>query len=127
MISRPKFTEDHAALLLLVYCEVEHKTRRDIIRKTYGRDARHNNVFVTFNMGRTPDDMTSRMQKMIEDESKEYNDILQHNIIEHPWNMTLITLAGLKWYQDETSKIPYILQTRSETFVNIEKWSYIFR
>jgi len=71
--------------------------------------------------------MTSRLQKMIEDESKEHQDILQHNIVEHPWNVTLITLNGLKWYRDETSNIPYILQTRSETFVNIEKWSYIFR
>lgn len=87
-----------------------------------------NNVFLVFNIGRTPEDLNSRFQTELISESDENRDILQHNIIEHPWNLTLLALEGLQWYQSEYStSIPYILHLRSDTFVDVRKWSYIFR
>ena len=114
--------------LLLVHSEVQEHDRRRIIRETYGRMALDNNVFLVFNIGRTPEDLTSRFQTELIAESDENRDILQHNIIEHPWNLTLLALEGLQWYQSEYStSIPYILHLRSDTFVDVRKWSYIFR
>ena len=119
---------NHAVFLLLVHSEVQEHDRRRIIRETYGRMALDNNVFLVFNIGRTPEDLTSRFQTELIAESDENRDILQHNIIEHPWNLTLLALEGLQWYQSEYStSIPYILHLRSDTFVDVRKWSYIFR
>ena len=126
-IIKPDFNLNHALFLLLVHSEVQEHDRRRIIRETYGRMALDNNVFLVFNVGRTPEDLTSRFQTELVAESDENRDILQHNIIEHPWNLTLLALEGLQWYQAEYStSIPYILHLRSDTFVDVRKWSYIF-
>ena len=69
-----------------------------------------------------------RFQQDVVREAAENDDILQHNIVEHPWNLTLVNINGLSWYMKKQSeRIPYVLQTRSETFVDVRKWSYIFR
>ena len=70
----------------------------------------------------------ARFQQDVVREAAENGDILQHDIVEHPWNVTLLSINGLQWYMNKQStQIAYVVQTRSDTFVDVKKWSYIFR
>ncbi len=60
----------------------------------------------------------------IQIEAEENNDIVQHDIKEHAYNKTLVSLMSLKWYDKILSdKTPVVILSDSRTYIDMTQWS----
>ena len=72
--------------------------RRDAIRQTYASEAGGVNAVVVFHIGTS---LKTTENIMLQAEADQWNDIVQHSIIDHPFNSTLKTLSILSWFKAE--------------------------
>ena len=96
---------NHYVKLRLVYIvksALENFERRKVIRRTWGYERRFSdvNIRTVFLLGRDPDYNVEK-QLRIEEESKEFGDIVQGDFIDNYYNNTIKTMMGLRWAAEQ--------------------------
>merc|ERR1712079_451955 len=107
-------------LLVVVFSAPDHTARRDVIRKTWGKEMlKLPGVKMVFNFGKS---RTIEQQKQLESEHRVYNDVLQHEFVDSFSNLTLKTAFALKWVTSgnplNNCSVKFVYKTDDDTFVN---------
>lgn len=98
---------------ILVHSAPKNRHKRDVIRKTWGQqDARVRTFFLLGAVN------TTSMQKQLETENNQFNDIIQGNFLDTYRNMTYKHTMALKWFVYNCPKLKYLLKTDDDVFVN---------
>jgi len=84
-------------LVFLVKSAIEHRDRRDAIRKTWGYERRFSDVSIrtVFLVGHSPYD--ANIEGNLDKESKKHRDIVQGSFVDTYFNNTVKTAMGLRW------------------------------
>lgn len=116
---RVKIIKDGAAmqlpyLVVLVHSNPYYSENRNAIRDTWGRfDPR---VLTYFLLGAVN---TSEVQREIEAENRQYNDIIQGNFFDSYYNTTYKHTMALKWFKDHCAGIKYLVKQDEDVFLNV--------
>ncbi|MEE6499711.1 hypothetical protein FKM82_003564 [Ascaphus truei] len=110
-------------LLIAVKSIVEDFDRREIVRKTWGREGVINGVRVqrVFLLG-TPRNETavSMWGSLLQQESHFYKDILLWDFIDTFFNLTLKEIHFLSWADKFCENVKFIFKGDADVFVNVE-------
>ena len=92
---------------------------RQVIRDTWAKDQLAlSNVKVIFLLGQLKN---ATFQSNVTTESESYGDILQEGFIDTYANLTVKSLMLLKWFTKECDKVPYILKTDDDMYINLKQ------
>ncbi|XP_010155020.1 PREDICTED: putative UDP-GlcNAc:betaGal beta-1,3-N-acetylglucosaminyltransferase LOC100288842 [Eurypyga helias] len=105
-------------LLVLVCSSPENRTRRNVIRQTWGKvtDAGGYAVLTLFAVGK-PASVTTQLA--INAESQKHRDIIEGSFIDSPETQTQKMLMSLEWTVTFCPHARYILKTDEDVFVGI--------
>ncbi|NWS73114.1 B3GN5 glucosaminyltransferase, partial [Crotophaga sulcirostris] len=105
-------------LLILVCSSPENRTRRNVIRQTWGNmtDARGYAVLTLFALGKPT---SATIQLEINEESQKHRDIIEGSFIDSPETQTEKMLMSVEWTVTFCPQARYILKTDEDTFVSI--------
>ncbi len=112
-------------LFVAVISAPKYFHKRDIIRRTWQRHLQTQSDLNLINLagfgfivGLTEGDY--EIQKRIEEESKTYGDILQIEMIDDYYNLTLKVVGLLNWINDHCSRVDYVLKVDDDVYVNAQ-------
>ena len=106
-------------LLVIVCSAVQNFEERQVIRDTWAKDQLAlSNVKVIFLLGQLKN---ATFQSNVTTESESYGDILQEGFIDTYANLTVKSLMLLKWFTKECDKVPYILKTDDDMYINLKQ------
>lgn len=113
LITVPACTKEQKAFVAIVSAP-SYFEKRQIIRDTWIQhiDFPANIAFV---IGRTHD---SAIQKDIEKESSNHSDIIQVDMVDGYWNLTMKDVALLNWLNINCPQIPFIFKCDDDVYVN---------
>ncbi|CBY33579.1 unnamed protein product [Oikopleura dioica] len=121
ILIQPKIHKDDFGFAIMVYSELLEVAKRRAIRETYGSKMKEVGAAVFFHLGRAEQPVNN---VEIQIEAEENNDIVQHDIKEHAYNKTLVSLMSLKWYDKILSdKTPVVILSDSRTYIDMTQWS----
>ncbi|CAH2273075.1 beta-1,3-galactosyltransferase 2-like, partial [Pelobates cultripes] len=94
---------------------------RNAIRETWGNENNYNDVPVVrvFLVATSPH-RPEAVQRMLEEESEYYGDIIQQDFLDTYYNLTLKTLMGMEWVAKFCSSASYMIKIDSDMFLNVE-------
>lgn len=90
--------------------------RRQVIRRTWAREATKYKMRVLFVMG-VPRDLA--IERSLKAEADLNHDLLQFNFIEDYYNLTLKAVSLLKWSYRHCGKSPYMVKTDDDVVLNM--------
>ena len=91
---------------------------RAAIRDSWASDS-NANTKVIFLLGHIGND-TSALQINVTKESEEFDDIIQEDFIDSYANLTVKSLMLLKWFKQHCEKVPYVLKTDDDVYINLK-------
>ncbi|NWY01733.1 B3GN9 acetylglucosaminyltransferase, partial [Nothoprocta ornata] len=110
-------------LLIAIKSVVEDFDRREIVRKTWGREGLVNGEQIqrVFLLG-TPKNRTvlATWEALIHQESQAYKDILLWDFMDTFFNLTLKEIHFLNWAAEFCSNVKFIFKGDADVFVNVE-------
>ncbi|XP_040202377.1 beta-1,3-galactosyltransferase 2-like isoform X3 [Rana temporaria] len=108
-------------LVLLVTAESHDVISRKIIRETWGDLSNYKDIDIIrlFLIGQSPV-MTSAVQRLLEEESARYGDIVQQDFQDTYTNLTLKILMGMEWLTTFCSNASYAMKLDSDVFLNVD-------
>ncbi|NXA34729.1 B3GN9 acetylglucosaminyltransferase, partial [Eudromia elegans] len=110
-------------LLIAIKSVVEDFDRREIVRKTWGREGLVNGEQIqrVFLLG-TPKNRTvlATWETLIHQESQAYKDILLWDFMDTFFNLTLKEIHFLNWAAEFCSNVKFIFKGDADVFVNVE-------
>ncbi|XP_068563639.1 N-acetyllactosaminide beta-1,3-N-acetylglucosaminyltransferase 3-like isoform X2 [Cebidichthys violaceus] len=108
-------------LLLVIKSSPVNYDRREVLRKTWAKERLHNGVWIrrifttgTMNTGFEKE----RLNKLLELEQQEYNDILQWDFNEVFYNLTLKQILFLEWMERNCPNARFLLNGDDDVFAN---------
>ncbi|XP_071488041.1 UDP-GalNAc:beta-1,3-N-acetylgalactosaminyltransferase 1-like [Diadema antillarum] len=120
--SKTCFTEDgdraNITLLILVATAPQHSMRRMAIRRTWinGTNAHNLPARTLFMLGVSSD---KTAQRMVENEARRFNDILQEDFVDSYHNLSIKTIMGFKWAARFCSHGQFLMKTDDDVVVNV--------
>ncbi|XP_041913062.1 beta-1,3-galactosyltransferase 2 [Alosa sapidissima] len=127
ILNEPHKCRDGAApfLVLLIAAEPGQADARNAIRQTWGNESvtaaaglGFVRLFLLGVMGSSQSE--AHMQSAIEDESRQFHDIIQQEYLDTYYNLTIKTLMGMNWVATHCPHASYVMKTDSDMFVNTE-------
>ncbi|XP_061208310.1 beta-1,3-galactosyltransferase 9, partial [Neopsephotus bourkii] len=111
-------SDQEVFLLILVFSSPENRTRRNVIRQTWGNvtDTRGHTVLTLFALGK-PASVSTQLE--INEESQEHSDIIEGSFIDSPGTQTQKMLMSVEWTVTFCSHAQYILKADEDTFVGV--------
>ncbi|KAJ8942679.1 hypothetical protein NQ314_010001 [Rhamnusium bicolor] len=106
--------EDEPLLIILVHTSVNNFGKRKVIRETWGQS--ENNIKILFFIGMVEG---YDIQNKLEDESRQYQDLVQGSFIDSYHNLTYKHVMALKYVVYHCAKAEFILKVDDDVFVNI--------
>ncbi|XP_018429518.1 PREDICTED: beta-1,3-galactosyltransferase 1-like [Nanorana parkeri] len=108
-------------LVLLVNVESYDGISRKTIRETWGDVSNYKDVDILrlFLVGQPPV-MTSAVQRLLEEESAKYGDIIQQDFVDTYNNLTLKTLMGMEWVIKFCPNASYVMKIDNDVFLNVD-------
>jgi beta-1,3-galactosyltransferase 1 len=105
-------------LLVVVTSAVRNTNERRIVRESWARSSMvpSPKARVIFLLGQS---VNGSFQEAIAKESSLYGDILQEGFVDSYANLTVKSLMMLKWFTQHCDKVPYVLKTDDDVFVNV--------
>lgn len=108
-------------LLLVIKSSPGNYARREVLRKTWAKERLHNGVWIRriFISGTTDSGHEKkRLNKLLELEQREYNDILQWDFSDTFYNLTLKQILFLEWMERNCPNARFLLNGDDDVFVN---------
>ncbi|KAM7144517.1 beta-1,3-galactosyltransferase 9 [Macrochelys suwanniensis] len=119
IISSSEVCSDQEVFLLVIACSSpENRTRRNLIRRTWGNvtGIRGYAVLILFVLGMPA---SETIQLDISEESQKHGDIIEGNFLDSFKNQTLKIVMSMEWTITFCSTARFVLKTDEEMFVNI--------
>uniref|UniRef100_F7BIY0 Hexosyltransferase n=1 Tax=Ornithorhynchus anatinus TaxID=9258 RepID=F7BIY0_ORNAN len=118
MNEEDKCKDKNPFLILLICTKASEKEQRDSIRKTWGNESLVAGYLVVrlFMLGNHDPIYTPGIQN----ESKEYHDIIQQNFLDTYNNLTLKVTMGMEWVTTYCPHANFVMKTDTDMFVNTE-------
>uniref|UniRef100_A0A0L8HJZ4 Hexosyltransferase n=2 Tax=Octopus bimaculoides TaxID=37653 RepID=A0A0L8HJZ4_OCTBM len=108
---------DSVQILVAVCSAPINLLHRNTIRETWGQYARNNSNFkMVFFEGVKH---SPNVQDDINEESVKYGDIVQENYIDHYENLSLKSVAYLRWVSSSCRKVKFVLKTDDDMYINL--------
>lgn len=106
-------------LLILVKSSLNHFDRRNIIRKTWGKENRFSDVptRTVFILGTSYD---IDLEKRIKDEHARNGDIVQYNFVDEYYNNTIKTMSAIKWASIYCNNTNFYFFSDDDMYVSIK-------
>ncbi|XP_039666914.1 N-acetyllactosaminide beta-1,3-N-acetylglucosaminyltransferase 3-like isoform X2 [Perca fluviatilis] len=108
-------------LFLVIKSSPVNYDRREVLRKTWAKERLHNGVWIrrifisgTIDTGFEKE----RLNKLLELEKREYNDILQWDFNEGFYNLTLKQILFLEWMERSCPNARFLLNGDDDVFAN---------
>ncbi|XP_070688717.1 N-acetyllactosaminide beta-1,3-N-acetylglucosaminyltransferase 3-like [Pempheris klunzingeri] len=110
-------------LLLVIKSSPVNYDRREVLRKTWAKERVHNNalirrIFISGTMDAGFE--KKRLNKLLELEQREYNDILQWDFRDTFFNLTLKQVLFLEWMQRNCPNARFLLNGDDDVFANTD-------
>ncbi len=110
-------------LFIAIISAPDYFDKREVIRQTWFRHMFMLSVLgklklrrFGFILGMTQNKDT---QKRIEEESAKYNDILQIDMMDHYYNLTLKVVGLTNWLNNHCSQVDFVLKVDDDVYVNV--------
>ncbi|XP_070817356.1 N-acetyllactosaminide beta-1,3-N-acetylglucosaminyltransferase 3-like [Chaetodon trifascialis] len=110
-------------LLLVIKSSPGNYDRREVLRKTWAKERRHNDVWIRriFISGTTASGFEKhRLNKLLELEQQEYGDILQWDFSDTFYNLTLKQILFLEWMERNCPNARFLLNGDDDVFANTD-------
>ncbi|XP_044071326.1 N-acetyllactosaminide beta-1,3-N-acetylglucosaminyltransferase 3-like [Siniperca chuatsi] len=110
-------------LLLVIKSSPVNYERREVLRKTWAKERLHNGVWIRriFISGTMAAGLEKeRLNKLLELEQREYNDILQWDFNESFFNLTLKQILFLEWLERNCRNARFLLNGDDDVFANTD-------
>ena len=112
------------SLLVLVTSGLQHGDRRRAIRQTWGsgQDQRRHAMRLVFLLGTSHPAQASletSLETRLTEEAEHHGDIVREDFLDSYQNLTLKTLAGIKWASEYCGSARFVLKTDDDMYVNI--------
>ncbi|XP_050933459.1 N-acetyllactosaminide beta-1,3-N-acetylglucosaminyltransferase 3 [Lates calcarifer] len=110
-------------LLLVIKSSPVNYERREVLRKTWAKERLHNGVWIRriFISGTMDSGFEKkRLNKLLELEQREYNDILQWDFSDTFYNLTLKQVLFLEWMERNCPKVRFLLNGDDDVFANTD-------
>ncbi|GLD49909.1 N-acetyllactosaminide beta-1,3-N-acetylglucosaminyltransferase 3-like isoform X1 [Lates japonicus] len=110
-------------LLLVIKSSPVNYERREVLRKTWAKERSHNGVWIRriFISGTMDSGFEKkRLNKLLELEQREYNDILQWDFSDTFYNLTLKQILFLEWMERNCPKARFLLNGDDDVFANTD-------
>ncbi len=108
-------------LLLVIKSSPVNYDRREVLRKTWAKERKHNGAWIRriFISGTTDTGFEKqRLNKLLEFEHREYNDILQWDFDESFYNLTLKQILFLEWMERNCPNARFLLNGDDDVFAS---------
>lgn len=113
-------------LLIIVKSKNSNFKRRTAIRNSWGYEKRFSDVIIRtiFTLGidkETNDyERPSEIQKLVDLEASNFNDIIQFNFIDEYFNNTIKTVNGMRWAKENCIRSKFYLYVDDDYYVSIK-------
>lgn len=112
-----KKNDTNVYLLICVCIAPANFKHREVIRNTWGSIVKHNpEVRLIFLIGK-PNNGT--IQIKLHNESRQYNDIIEEDFVDSYRNLSLKSVAMLKWAMTYCEGVKYVLKADDDMFINV--------
>ncbi|XP_032781238.2 lactosylceramide 1,3-N-acetyl-beta-D-glucosaminyltransferase isoform X2 [Daphnia magna] len=125
------FSNNATTLFVAIISAPSYFHKRKIIRQTWLRDLKMrsdlgsvNLVGYAFVVGLPENE---EIQKQIEEENETYRDILQIEMIDHYYNLTVKVVGLLNWMNDYCSQVDFVLKIDDDVYVNTKNFLTVIR
>lgn len=121
LINQPEKCQTRSPfLVLLVFGESQDVKSRDTIRTTWGNVSNYGDIGIIkiFLVGVSPV-MTGTVQKLLDEESTVFGDIVQQDFLDTYNNLTLKMLMGMEWVTKFCHNASYVMKVDSDVFLNV--------
>ncbi|XP_062582547.1 beta-1,3-galactosyltransferase 1-like [Saccostrea cucullata] len=109
--------EEHIFLLVIVCVSSGNSEQRQTIRETWGSVAEYDpSIKLMFLLG-NPQNITIQTQVVVE--SAKYHDVIQEDFIDSYRNLSIKSVALLKWVHQFCNDAEYVLKTDDDMFIHI--------
>ncbi|XP_026988883.2 N-acetyllactosaminide beta-1,3-N-acetylglucosaminyltransferase 3-like isoform X1 [Tachysurus fulvidraco] len=118
----PKNSAD-VFLLLVIKSSPPNYNRREVLRKTWALERLHSGVWIrtVFISGTTGDGYEKeKLNKLLELENREYQDILQWDFDDTFYNLTLKQVLFLEWMERFCPDVHFLLNGDDDVFANTD-------
>nr|XP_023675708.1 UDP-GlcNAc:betaGal beta-1,3-N-acetylglucosaminyltransferase 7-like [Paramormyrops kingsleyae] len=122
IINQPEKCKGEIYLLIVVKSIITQHDRREVIRKTWGREQEIDGkkIKTVFLLGTSSNEAEkANHQKLLEYENYIYGDILQWDFMDSFFNLTLKEIHFLKWFSMYCTKVHYIFKGDDDVFVGV--------
>lgn len=123
ILNHPEQCSGHIYLLIIVKSIITQYDRREVIRKTWGRQMQSDGkqIKTLFLLGiSSTEHERSHHQKLLEYENIIYGDILQWDFMDTFFNLTLKEVNFLRWFSTYCENVEYIFKGDDDVFVSTE-------
>ncbi|XP_030288446.1 N-acetyllactosaminide beta-1,3-N-acetylglucosaminyltransferase 3-like [Sparus aurata] len=110
-------------LLLVIKSSPVNYDRREVLRKTWAKERLHNGVRIRriFISGTMDSGFEKeRLNKLLELEQREYNDILQWDFSDTFYNLTLKQILFMEWMERNCPNIRFLFNGDDDVFANTD-------
>lgn len=104
-------------LLAFIHSSPTNIPHRSAIRQTWG-SPKNQNIRTLFIVGRSSNE---KVLKKIQQEAKEFGDLVLLSFVDSYKNLTLKHLSSLKWVIKNCPRVPYILKADDDTFIDTRR------
>ncbi|XP_069583108.1 UDP-GlcNAc:betaGal beta-1,3-N-acetylglucosaminyltransferase 7 [Ranitomeya imitator] len=121
IINNPQKCFGNIDLLIVVKSIITQHDRRDVIRKTWGKEKKINGkkIKTIFLLGTAmKEEERANYQKLLDFENQIYRDILQWDFLDSFFNLTLKEVHFLKWMTIYCQNVTYIFKGDDDVFVS---------
>lgn len=123
LLNHPEKCSGGTYLLMVIKSVATQHDRREVIRKTWGKERVVNGkrVKTLFLLG-MPSNEAERAnhQKLVEYEDYIYGDILQWDFLDSFFNLTLKETHFLRWFHTYCPRVRYVFKGDDDVFVSVE-------
>ncbi|XP_032826627.1 N-acetyllactosaminide beta-1,3-N-acetylglucosaminyltransferase 3-like [Petromyzon marinus] len=120
---RSKCDPGPVTLLIAIKSDARNLARRDVIRRTWGQERTIKGeivrrVFLFGVVADVPGERRMRLNALLQEESRLYNDVVQWNFLDTFYNLTLKQLLFLDWMAERCPLTRFIFDGDDDIFVN---------
>ncbi|XP_075896776.1 N-acetyllactosaminide beta-1,3-N-acetylglucosaminyltransferase 3-like isoform X2 [Nelusetta ayraudi] len=118
-----KCGQDEVFLLLVIKSSLGNYERREVLRKTWAKERQINGLWVRriFISGTTGDGFEKiRLNKRLELEQQQHNDIIQWDFKDTHCNLTLKQVLFLEWLDKNCPNVSFLLNGDDDVFAHTE-------
>lgn len=122
VLNQPHVCENRSDILVVFLVPVapHHYAQREAVRKTWGESGESLDTVTLFFLGLPEDSpQKSEVQDKVDEESKNYGDIIQINFLDTYQNLTIKTLQMMRWLDVHCPKTRYGMKVDADIFVNV--------